>query len=229
MKTTYLLIPAAGALAAAAFLTASSAALAGAPDAAAGLRSYEVTITNLTRAQVFSPPVIATHNANVAMFEAGTPATPELAEMAENGNPAPLVGLLAGSLDVLDVQSAAAGLPPGASVTFTVRANPANDLLSAVGMLVSTNDSFFGLDRFTFDPMRSEMTVLVPAYDSGTEYNSEDCAYVPGPPCGAGPVHDPRPAEGFVYVNNGIHGIGGVPQAEYDWRNPVARIHIRRQ
>jgi hypothetical protein len=51
---------------------------------------------------------------------------------------------------------------------------------------------------------------------------------VPGPPCGAGPVHDPAPAEGFVHVGNGIRGIGGVPAEVYDWSNPVARIVIER-
>ncbi len=33
--------------------------------------------------------------------------------------------------------------------------------------------------------------------------------------------------EGFVTIHNGIHGIGGMEAATYDWRNPVAKIVIK--
>jgi hypothetical protein len=36
--------------------------------------TYEVTITNITKGQVFSPPVLVSHNRNVALFELGEPA-----------------------------------------------------------------------------------------------------------------------------------------------------------
>ena len=36
-----------------------------------GHRAYEVTITNITKGQVFSPPVLVTHNQRVALFEVG--------------------------------------------------------------------------------------------------------------------------------------------------------------
>ena len=70
------------------------------------------------------------------------------------------------------------------------------------------------------------------AYDAGSERNSEDCAYIPGPPCEGAGVHDPAEAEGYVHIHAGIHGIGPdtelVYPAEHDWRNPVAKITIRR-
>ena len=69
---------------------------------------------------------------------------------------------------------------------------------------------------------------LVPAWDAGTEANSEDCAFIPGPPCGMGGVHDPAPAEGFIHISSGITGKGGVAVDEYDWRNPVAKVSIQR-
>jgi len=47
-----------------------------------------------------------------------------------------------------------------------------------------------------------------------------------GPTNGAG--HDPTPAEGYVYVDSGIHGIGDLVPAERDWRGPVAEVVIRR-
>ena len=36
-----------------------------------GVRVYRVTITNITKAQVFSPPVLATHKSSVGIFELG--------------------------------------------------------------------------------------------------------------------------------------------------------------
>ena len=57
-------------------------------------RVYRVTVTNLTRAQVFSPPVVATHRPSVGFFELGAPPSDELAALAENGMGDPLVALL---------------------------------------------------------------------------------------------------------------------------------------
>jgi hypothetical protein len=34
--------------------------------------------------------------------------------------------------------------------------------------------------------------------------------------------------EGFVRISEGIHGVGDLPANLWDWRNPVAKITIRR-
>jgi len=34
--------------------------------------------------------------------------------------------------------------------------------------------------------------------------------------------------EGFVHIHAGIHGIGDLLPARYDWRNPVAKVVIQR-
>lgn len=74
-----------------------------------------------------------------------------------------------------------------------------------------------------------EATVVnAAAYDAGSEDNSEDCAYIPGPPCGNGDVRDTVGAEGYVYIHSGIHGIGDLEPAEFDWGNPVATVKIER-
>jgi hypothetical protein len=194
-----------------------------------GLRKYAVTITNLTSNQIFSPPLLATHGDGMALFVAGEPASADLAELAENGNNTLLFDALITEGSVTDVLASAAPLMPGASTTYVVSSTKAGRLLSAVGMLVSTNDSFFALDGMELPRKHKErVRYLVPAWDAGSEANSENCAFIPGPPCGAGAVHDPSDAEGFVHISNGIHGIGGVPQAPYDWNNPVAMVAIKR-
>jgi hypothetical protein len=68
---------------------------------------------------------------------------------------------------------------------------------------------------------------MVPAYDAGTELNDELCENIPGPLCGGGAV-SAESGEGFVHIANGIHGIGDLAPELYDWRNPVAKVTIRR-
>ncbi|MGH2547258.1 MAG: spondin domain-containing protein, partial [Actinomycetota bacterium] len=68
MKTRTLVL--AAALAAMAVAAVASPAPAGQP-----LRTYEVTITNLTSGQPLTPPVVATHNGGLHVFEVGEPAT----------------------------------------------------------------------------------------------------------------------------------------------------------
>ena len=208
-------------------LVLSSSNAAADVGAGPGKKLYQVEITNLTRSQIISPPILASHDASVAMFELAMPASPELAELAENGNNAPLAALLGGSAGVHAVTTAPGGIEPGHTMTLTIEVGNHATRLSGAGMLVSTNDAFFALDAVDVDKIK-RATLLLPAYDAGSEFNSEDCAFIPGPPCGAGAVHDPSPAEGFVYVSNGIHGIGGVPAAWYDWRDAVVRVVITR-
>jgi hypothetical protein len=51
------------------------------------------------------------------------------------------------------------------------------------------------------------------------------CSHIPGPPCGMH-VRMPAGAEGYVYVHAGIHGTGDLNPAQFDWRNPVAKITV---
>jgi len=194
---------------------------------AASMGTYAVTVTNLTRGQIFSPALVATHRGGASVFAPGTPASPELQALAEDGNNALLFAQLATDASVLDVRSGAGMLFPGMSETILIQADASHPLISMAAMLVSTNDAFLGLDR-QFLPLRGG-EYLVNAYDAGTELNSENCAFIPGPPCGSGGVHDPAAAEGFVYVSNGLHGLGGLAPETYDWRGPVAKVTIVRQ
>jgi hypothetical protein len=61
------------------------------------LRTYRVTLTNLTRGQPFSPPVAATHRAGLHMFEVGHLATDQLAAIAQDGSEVPMFNLFNGA------------------------------------------------------------------------------------------------------------------------------------
>ncbi|MEM7479806.1 MAG: spondin domain-containing protein [Acidobacteriota bacterium] len=189
--------------------------------------TYKVTITNITKAQIFSPPLVVAHSADVRVFQAGEPALAELAILAEDGNPAPLRDLLETVPEVFDTGVAAGPVPPGESVTVLVDARFPYDRISAVGMLIQTNDAFFGLNSVETPFRRMRETHLVPAYDAGSEENNELCAFIPGPPCGSGGVRATAGAEGFIYINNGITGIGDLEPSEFTWLNPSARVTIQ--
>jgi hypothetical protein len=226
MKTS-LTVLLGGALVAAAFMIPTSDANASGGKATG--RMFSVKITNLTREQIFSPPMVTTHRDDVTLFRAGEPASAELQELAENGNNVMLRDKLVSDELACDVLGAVDPIMPGASATYMVGSTKGARLVSAVGMLVSTNDSFFALDSMELPRKRhAAVRYLIPAWDAGTEVNSEDCAFVPGPPCGAGAVHDPAEAEGFVHISSGIHGNAGVSRETYDWNNPVALVTIER-
>ena len=190
----------------------------------------EVTITNLTRGQSFTPILVASHTSGVTLFTLGMPASPELTMVAEEGNTAPLAALLSTMPEVREVTTSAGLLGPGQSVTLTIARS---SHISLASMLIPTNDGFFALNGVEAPRGNRTLVVYSPAYDAGTETNDELCASIPGPfftECG-GPGGGGAPTggeEGYVHVHSGIHGIGSLNAAMRDWRNPVARIVIRR-
>lgn len=188
---------------------------------------YTVTITNLTRGQVITPPVIVSHKPKFELFTPGAPAIPDLAALAEDGATAPLIGFLAAHAAVFDFTAASGPLLPGTSVTLEINTSGAFSRISAVGMLASTNDAFFGIRGATV-PKHGSKTIEAEAYDAGSEGNSESCDFIPGPPCGSANARNTAMAEGFIHIHSGIHGIGDLVPAMHDWRNPVAEITIQR-
>lgn len=187
---------------------------------------YEVTITNLTRGQIFSPVVAATHNRRLSLFTAGEPASPELAALAQDAKSEGLIDLLSASPDVHEVASGSGVIEPGKSETLIIHSHGYKRFFSLVSMLVTTNDAFLAVTKFRLP--RRHSVVTVPAYDAGAEANDESCAYIPGPPCGNELSASDVEGEGYVHIHAGIHGIGDLAAADFDWRNPVARISIRR-
>lgn len=206
-------------------ITMICALLLSAPLLAAG-KQYEVTITNITKGQAFTPLLLVSHVPDIALFELGTAASEELATIAETGNIAPLRAILDAAPElVADTNTNGGLLPPGESVTIEISAGNQQTYLSFAGMLVPTNDTFVAIN--TIELPNKSSVVYALAYDAGSEANDELCANIPGPYCGD--MDDSGEAgEGFVYVGNGVHGIGDLDESEFDWNNPVARVEIRR-
>jgi Spondin_N len=213
-------------------LAAALLGAAAAPAHADHRVTYEVTVTNITYNQRFTPVLLAAHRPSITLFQLGAPASAELRTLAEEGNVGPLKAVLDASPEV---QATAAGnslLDPGKSVTFRIQANPWRDRLSMAAMLIPTNDAFASLNAVGLPfPGGSAVSYTAVAYDSGTEVNDELCTSIPGPSfveCnGSGGGARVGGGEGFVHVHRGMHGVGQFRATDRDWRNPVAKVVIR--
>jgi|SRR5215813_5562834 len=110
---------------------------------------FEITVTDLTRGQQFTPILVASHREGVKLFNMGEPASPQLAILAEEGDGGPLAGLLSGMPEVKDVVTGPFSdeglIDPGESFTLTVKAPASFNHVSVASMLAPTNDAFFAL------------------------------------------------------------------------------------
>jgi len=194
--------------------------------------TYEISITNLTRGQSFTPILAATHRRGVQLFTLGHSASEELATLAEGGNTAPLTGLLESTGKLADIKTADGLLDPGKTRTISLKANKKARHLSMAAMLIPTNDAFVSLNAVPLPKGRRGVTYYARAYDAGSEPNDELCAHIPGPVCQGEGESPEAGGEGFVHVHAGIHKLGDdlveLNAAERDWRNPVALVRIIR-
>lgn len=192
-------------------------------------RRYEVSITNLTKGQTFTPILVASHRQGVRIFELGAGASPELEAVAESGDTGPLAAVLEALPQVKDVQVIGGLLGPGETATVEVEAPGSFRHVSVASMLIPTNDGFFGLNGAAGPNGREPQVHFSPAYDAGTEVNEELCEDIPGPQCqGSGALDAGTEEDGVVHINAAIQGVGDLEPGRWDWRNPVARIVIRR-
>ena len=189
-------------------------------------RTYEITITNLTKRQVIPPPVLATHQSEFSLFEVTGMPSPGLVALAEDAVTDDLVAELEDDPMVGDVV-VAGPIPPGTSVTVEISQHGKARYLTVVGMLATTNDGFFASQGIRLPSSKME-SVDALVYDAGSEANSESCDHIPGPPCGNPGEAPVEEGEGFIHLHNGIHGIGDLPPERMDWRGPAARIVIQR-
>jgi hypothetical protein len=208
--------------------------------------AFKVTITNLTQGQPLTPPVVALHRPPVDVFTVGRPASFEVKEIAENGNNAPLLAVLGSSRGVADFAEGATGplVPPGTpgdatfdqSVEFELTSAPGARFLSAVSMLICTNDGFSGADSLPLPRTVGQVvTHLANSYEAGTEANTEDFRDIV-PPCqdligvtggpGTG-QSDPALAQNSVIQHHpGISGRRDLLPEVHGWTDPVMKIEV---
>jgi hypothetical protein len=111
------------------------------------VRTYRVTVTNLTDGQPLTPPVFATHARFVDAFDEGAPASNGIQQLAENGGVSVLVEELSARAGFGTVGVVGNGpIGPGGSVTVDLAVDDRFRRATLASMLVCTNDGFGAVD-----------------------------------------------------------------------------------
>jgi len=155
----------------------------GATAATAG--SFQVTFTNMTQGQLFTPPVVAIHDPSVHLFQIGEPSSNEIQVIAEMGNNDPLVAFAGANPDVVSAAGVAGAGPfgPGESVTIDLNTTEDGQVFSAVNMIICTNDGIAGVDSTALPEGTDPVVIMSLPYDAGTSANVADVLTMYPPPC----------------------------------------------
>ncbi len=222
-----------------------SMALAGVIALPASAAELEITVTNLTHGNHFTPILAAAHNNEMHLFQAGEEATPALQMMAEGGNISGLADAVKAANGVTAENPAAGLLSPNSKTDSFDLDSGDHTHLSLVAMMLPTNDAFIGLDAWEIPTEPGTYTLNLNAYDAGTEANDEvinggGAAGVPGIPLAPG-NDGGTGGSGFtnaasnenVHIHPGVVGdtdpTGGLSDVDsriHRWLNPVARVVV---
>jgi len=208
--------------------------------------SLDIKITNLTQGIYYTPILIAAHSDENHLFESGMTASTELQMMAEGGNIAGLSSML-DSYSADKVENPAQGLlAPAQSTMAMLETSDGNNMLSITAMMLPTNDGFVGLDSWKIPTESGTYTILLNAYDAGTEANNElilEGSGAPGmlgipaaPGIGAGMAGSSVTNEEtntMVHIHRGTLGDDDMEGGKSDlnntvhrWLNPVAKVTV---
>jgi len=189
---------------------------------------YEVTFTNITQGQMFSPPALTTHASGVTMWQAGESASVALERIAEGGDSSEFIVQDGVEHSVVGDS----GLAPGESQTLTLELTPTDSMsISLASMLGNTNDGFTGITNLDISNIGLDQSYqqTLMGYDAGTEKNDE--IEVPG--VGGEAFNASRSGDvDRVAVHAGIlteHELSGsilLPEHKFD--NPTAQLIITR-
>jgi len=207
---------------------------------------WDISITNLTHGNHFTPLLVTAHDSGSHLFEVGMAASGSLQAMAECGDLSGLLGTFPADADTIE-NPAAGLLNPGATTTAMIdTSTSSNTHLSIVGMVLPTNDAFVGLDSLLVPSAAGTYTYYLNAYDAGTEANNElldtsGCVAgmpgIPGAPGGDAGTNGTGVAGAdsntTVHVHRGILGdtnaTGGASDLDstiHRWQNPVAKVVV---
>lgn len=187
---------------------------------------YRITITNLTKGQLFTPVFAASVKRGTKLYKFGDVASDELGRVAEGGDASALALMLANAGKSYGTANGVGLIGPGESETLLLDGAHQFRKLILTAMMLPTNDGFFGVNGLAL-PRRGAKTFWLNALDAGSETNDEMFSSIPGP-FGGEAFSPSDDGEGFVHVHNGIHNIADLAPAVYDWRNPVAKVVVKR-
>ncbi|ACJ31363.1 Conserved hypothetical protein [Shewanella piezotolerans WP3] len=211
----------------------------------ASAAELEISVSNLTHGNYFTPLLIAAHDMDSHLFQAGEMATPALQKMAEGGDIADLDAAVTGAGGVTVANPAMGLLAPSAKVDSIMLDSGDMTHLSLTAMVLPTNDAFVGLDAWKIPTEAGTYTFTVNAYDAGTEANDEiingggasGTPGIPAAPGGDGGMNATGIMDNSnndkVHIHPGVLGDtdmdGGASDLDsrvHRWLNPVARVTV---
>jgi len=164
---------------------ASLAFIAAVASSTISAQTINISITNLTHAQHFTPRLVVAHDATVDLFEPGVDASTPLAWLAEAGviddaqEPASngqnfewLLGPVDNDNTTNTWHRFGGLVAPSSTVGYDFDTMD-KQYLSLLAMLIPTNDTFVGLDSIRIPTEPGTYTYTLNAYDAGTELNDE--------------------------------------------------------
>jgi len=208
-------------------------------------QDLSITVTNLTQGLHFTPIITAAHASDDHIFMVGSSATAELQAMAEGGDISGLVSMLSNADADTNENPAGGFLAPGMSTTYMLTNEAANTHLSMTTMILPSNDGFVGLDGWEIPTEAGTYTIMLNAYDAGTEANNElingggapGVLGIPGAPSGGSGTNGSGVTETesntMIHIHRGTIGdddtSGGTSDLNnsiHRWLNPVAKLTV---
>ena len=208
-------------------------------------QELSITLTNLTQGLHFTPVITAAHASDNHIFMVGSEATPELQAMAEGGDISGLASMLSNADANISENPAGGLLAPGMSTSYTLTNDSANTHLSISTMILPSNDGFVGLDGWKIPTEAGTYTVMLNAYDAGTEANNEivngggapGVLGIPAAPGGdagnSGTGVTDTESNSMIHIHRGNIGDemsdGGksdLNNSIHRWLNPVAKLTV---
>jgi len=192
---------------------------------AGNIHRYEVTITNLTKGQPLTPPVIISSNRSFDLYAFGKEASEGLKGLSKDGKTALLVNELSNNQNVFSTGVGTNLILPGKSDTIEIEASK-RSVLSFATMLAKTNDAFTGKKRVSLRLKKGKsITFLTKAYDAGAETNNESKDYIPG--LGSAGADTPN-SEGFVHPHPGIYGVADLNPVTDAFSTTITKVTVKR-
>ena len=166
--------------------------------------TFQIEFTNMTLNQPMTLPVVAMHDPSVNLFRVGETVSDPIRDIAETGADAELLAFATDPANAAVIGEAGvagdpmlapafgAGTPNSASVMISLSAE-AGEVLSAVSMIICTNDGISGFDSISLPADNEPLTLTAVPYDAGTRVNQNDSYSFFPPPCrsdGAGGLVD---------------------------------------
>ena len=211
----------------------------------ASAQELNISFTNLTHGNHFTPLLFSAHADDQHIFEINTSASASLQAMAEGGDISGLINDLTALTADISANPATGLMAPGQSVNFELSTQEINTNLSIAAMILPSNDGFVGLDSLSIPTETGTYTYYLNGYDAGTEVNDE-IINGGGMPGVAGIPADPLGQNGTgasgvtnsenntnIHIHRGVLGdtdtTGGSSDLDsrvHRWLNPIARLVI---